>query len=221
MNATQLQTWLNAHGATLTVDGNPGPMTRAAIKEVFANPCAPAVTDAQIAVLAARLGCTVAQLRAVSAVESGAAGFDRHGRPKILFERHLFHRLTDGKWSPSAFSQAKGGGYAEDSWAKLQLAACKDPDAAFSACSWGKFQVLGLHWSALDYPSPIELAYSCVTGEAAHYELLARYIERNGLVGPLRALSGDPEDNRLFARGYNGPAYERFRYHIKLAEALR
>ena len=221
MTPIELQQWLNAHGAALTVDGQPGPMTRAAIKQVFANPCAPAVTEAEIAALASRLGCTVPQLRAVAQVESGGGGFDRHGRPKILFERHLFHRLTDGKWTPAPFSQARGGGYDEDSWAKLQLAACKDADAAFSACSWGKFQVLGLHWSALGYPSPVEMAYSAVTSEAAHYEMLARYIEHNGLKGPLRALSAAADDNRAFARGYNGPQFERFRYHIKLAEALR
>jgi hypothetical protein len=221
MTPTELQEWLNTHGAALIVDGKPGALTRQAILDVFASTCAPAVTDADIATLAVRLGCTEKQVRAVAKVESGGAGFDSAGRPKILFERHLFHRLTDGKWTPSAFSQAKGGGYNEKSWDKLTAAACKDADAAFAAVSWGKFQVLGMHWSLLGYESPIDMAYSCVTGEAAHYEMLARFIEKNGLKQELQALSANPETCRGFARRYNGPQYERFKYHLKLSEAMK
>lgn len=221
MTAAELQEWLNAHGATLVIDGHPGRLTREAILTVFTNDRAPAVTGEDITALARRLGCSEKQLRAVSKVESGGAGFDVHGRPKILFERHLFHRMTDGKWSPASFSQPKGGGYSESSWTKLAYAACKDADAAFAACSWGKFQVLGMHWSALGYPSPIEMAYTAVTGEAAHYEMLARFIEANGLKDELQSLSTNADDNRAFARKYNGPAYERFSYHTKLARAMQ
>lgn len=221
MSPTDLQEWLNAHGATLIVDGQPGAMTRAAIKQVFVNTGAPAVTDEDIAIIAARLGASVKQIRAVAQVESGGGGFDKQGRPKILYERHLFHRMTDGKWSPAAFSQAKGGGYGDDSWAKLQIAACKDADAAFASCSWGKFQVLGMHWSKLGYPSPIDMAYSTVVGEAEHYEMLARFIEANGLKDELRAISANPDNCRAFAKAYNGSGYEKFDYHTKIARAMR
>jgi hypothetical protein len=221
MNGTELQQWLNAHGAALVVDGKPGPLTREAIVKVFTNDCAPAMTDADIAALAARLNCSTKQIRAVSVVESGGGGFDKQGRPKILFERHLFHRLTDGAHSPSLFSQAKGGGYGDDSWRKLTMAACSDALAAFGSVSWGKFQVLGLHWRALGYPSSVEMAYSAVTGEPAHYEMLARYIEKNGLKPALRALSTNPADCVAFAKGYNGPAFRKFAYDVKLAKAMQ
>lgn len=221
MNATELQQWLNAHGAALVVDGQPGALTREAIPKVFTNTCAAAMTDADIAALAARLGCSTKQIRAVSIVESSGGGFDKQGRPKILFERHLFHRLTDGAYSSTDFSQEKGGGYSQDSWDKLTRAACKDADAAFGAASWGKFQVLGLHWRALGYPSSIEMAYSAVTGEPAHYEMLARYIETNGLKPALRALSTNPADCAAFAKGYNGPAFRKFAYDVKLAKAMQ
>jgi hypothetical protein len=221
MTATELQQWLNTHGAALVVDGHPGALTRQAILDVFANPCAPAVNNADLVVLASRLGCTVQQLRAVAQVESGGAGFDNHGRPKMLFERHLFSRQTHGAFDTCAFSNPHGGGYDEPSWEKLAQAACKDAEAAFASASWGKFQVLGLHWSALGYPSPVELAYSTVTSEAAHYELLARYIEHNGLRDALKALSPNPETCRAFAKGYNGPSYRDFKYHTKLAEAMQ
>lgn len=228
MNGTELQLWLGAHGQPVKVDGKPGPETRNAIRAVFCNACAPAVTDADITVLASRLGCTSKQIKAVSIVESGGAAFDKQGCPKILFERHLFHRFTAGRFTPAMFSNPKGGGYNESSWDKLTFAACRDADAAFSAVSWGKFQVLGAHargdyprFLNLDYPSAIDMAYSTVTGEAAHYEMLARYIEKAGLKPALAKLSTNPETNRAFAKGYNGPSYEDFSYHTKLASAMR
>jgi hypothetical protein len=221
MNATELQQWLNAHGATLVADGQCGPLTREAIRTVFANDCAPAIDDAGIEVIAASLGCSAKQVRAVASVESSGSGYDKAGRPKILFERHKFHQLTDGKYGLSVYSNPQAGGYAFDSWEKLTLAACKDADAAFMATSWGKFQVLGMHWAALGYPSPIDMAYSTVTSEAAHYDMLARYVEHNHLKPALQALSTNPETCRAFAAAYNGAAYRKFNYHVKLAEAMR
>lgn len=220
MNAGELQQWLGTHGQPIVVDGDPGPQTREAIKAAFVNTYAAAVTDADIAALAVRLGCTTKQLRAMSIVESGGSAFDKQGRPKILFERHLFYRMTSGKYGISAWSNPSGGGYSEDSWEKLARAACQDASAAFGAVSWGKFQVLGRHWSALGYPSPIDMAYATVTSEAAHYEMLARYIEVNNLKPALAKLSTNANDNRALAAGYNGPAYEKFLYHVKLAKAM-
>ncbi len=220
MTPTELQEWLNAHGQTVAVDGVCGPLTRAAITAAFTNPCAAAVTDEEIATLAKRLGCTTKQLRAVSKVESGGSAYDQMGRPKILFERHLFYRFTGGRFGLSSFNQPKGGGYNENSWDKLTRAACLDPGAAFAAVSWGKFQVLGLHWDVLGYPSALDLAYSTVISEAAHYELLARYIEANGLTLAIGALSTHPADNVAFAKAYNGPGFKKFAYDTKLAQAM-
>jgi hypothetical protein len=221
MTPTEFQTWLNAHGAALVVDDHPGALTRQAILGVFTNLAAPAINPVDIGVLAARLGCDSKQLSAVAHVESGGSGFDVHGRPKILFERHYFHRLTQGRWSVCDFSNREGGGYGESSWDKLTAAACKDVDAAFSSTSWGKFQVMGAHWHALHYDSPLEMAYSTVSGEAAHYEMLARFIEANDLKPELRALSADPSDCALFAKRYNGPGYKQNRYDEKLAEYMK
>lgn len=228
MSPLELQQWLAAHGQPVIPDGICGPKTRAAIIAAFANPCAAAITPVELDGIALRLGCSAKQLAAVAAVESSGGGFDRLGRPKILFERHLFHRFTDGAYSPAIFSNPQGGGYDADSWEKLTLAACKDVDAAFAATSWGKFQVLGAHAGTprypgfldLDYPSPLEMAYSCVTSEAAHYELLARYIAKGRLASAIASLSADPNDNVAFARGYNGPGFRQFDYDKKLARAM-
>ena len=220
MNAMEFQRWLSAHGQPVVQDGICGPKTRSAIVAAFTNPCAPSITPSDVIALAKRLDCTVSQLAAVAEVESGGNAYDRDGRPKMLFERHLFHRLTDGRFTPAIFSNPTAGGYNLDSWQKLTLAACREVDAAFAAASWGKFQILGTHWSALGYATPLEMAYSAVTGEAAHYEMLARYVEVFGLKPALARLSADPADNEAFAKLYNGPGFRRFDYHTKLAEAL-
>jgi N-acetylmuramidase len=215
MNITELQ-----YAIGTTADGAWGAASRAALVAALTNKNAPAATADDIARIAGRLGASPAQLRAVAAVESSGGGFDMQGRPKILFERHLFHRQTGGKFSPAPYSQASGGGYSESSWGKLATACGKDPGAAIGACSWGKFQVLGLHWSKLAYASPWELAHSLVTGEAAHYDLFARYIETFGLRDALRKVSADPADCRAFAQGYNGPAYRKFSYDTRIAKGM-
>lgn len=217
MDVKALQTALG-----VVADGQFGPISKAALLSTFTNPRAPAITVDALNTYAAMLGCTAKQLRAVASVESSGSGFDTLGRPKILFERHLFHRLTNGRWTPAIYSDPSPGGYSVNSWDKLLAACAHDPDAAFGACSWGKFQVLGLHWSELGYESSFALAHSCVRSEAAHYELLVRFIEANHLQSALAALSTDPETCRAFAKSYNGPGYvTNGAYHVKLAEAMR
>lgn len=221
MTQAEFQTWLNEHGASLMVDDKHGPRTRSALLALFSNLSAPPVTDTDILMIADRLRCSVKQVKAVAKVESGGSAYDRNGRPKILFERHYFHRLTEGQWSVTPFSNPKSGGYSEDSWQKLADACARDPWAAFQSASWGRFQVMGAHWKKLGYLSPLSMAWQMRQDEYGHYEALARYVEAFGLLDEMRALSRDPEDCRGFAKGYNGPAYERFSYHTKLAEAMR
>lgn len=220
MTRTEFQRWLNQHGASIAEDGIIGPASRAAVSAVFSNLSAPAITDAELTEMASRLGCSLKQLRAVATVESGGSGFDKQGRPKILFERHYFHRLTNGEWSTTSFSNPKGGGYAEDSWAKLAAACAKDPWAAFQSCSWGKFQIMGSHWRTLGYLSPLSMAWMMRQDEYGHYDALVRFIEANGLRDEMARLSSNPDHCRAFARAYNGPQYERFSYHEKLARAM-
>jgi hypothetical protein len=215
MDIAQLQRAIGA-----SADGKWGPQSKEALLKHFTVAGPTAALSGEIAKIAERLGCKLRQLAAVGAVESSGGGFDAKGRVKILFERHYFHRLTDGEWSPAPYSDAKAGGYDEGSWGKLQEACAHDPDAAFASASWGRFQVMGSHWKDLGYASAFDLADTLRSGEAAHYELLARFIEHNKLQDELRACSSNPDDCRAFARAYNGPRYEVNSYHTKLARAL-
>ena len=68
-------------------DGRFGPASRKALLAHFTNKQANAITARDIADAAARLGVSVAQVRAVRTVEAAGAGYDKAGMPKILYER--------------------------------------------------------------------------------------------------------------------------------------
>lgn len=206
--------WLDQNGAT---GNNEWERTIS----VLTNKDAPAVNANDITVIASRLGVTANQVEAVAKVESAGGGFTNSCLPKQLFERHYFHRLTEGRWTPSIFSQPKWGGYSNsDTWERFRLALDKDPWAAYQSASWGKFQVMGAHWKTLGYPSPYSMVWTLVQSEADHYEMLARFIEANNMKHAMQTLSTDPEDCHEFARKYNGPQYAKNKYHKKLAEAM-
>lgn len=207
--------WLDQNGATGNTEWE-------RTLSVLTNKDAPAVNANDITVFASRLDVSSKQLQAVATVESAGGGYTKTGLPKQLFERHWFHRLTNGEWSPSIYSQSKRGGYSgSDTWERFRLALAKDPWAAFQSASWGKFQVMGFNWNDLGYPSPYAMVWTLAQSEADHYEMLARYIEFKKMRGAMQALSTNPETCREFARKYNGSAYAENDYHKKLAEAMR
>ena len=80
------------------LDGVLGPASRAALLACMRSRNTRPLTLEQFAASAKDLGCSSYALRAVVAVESGASGFDRDGRPLILPEPHKFSALTDGRW---------------------------------------------------------------------------------------------------------------------------
>ncbi len=230
MTVTEFQQWLNAHGASIAVDGKGGPATRAAILQVFTNKSAPAITETELRSISAFLGDPLGKrLRAVAQVEASGAGWFDSGLPKILYERHYFWRLTEGRYGVTDWSNPKAGGYTIDangndvidSWEKLAFAACKDPMAAFSSVSMGKFQIMGAHWHKLGYKSPVEMMWEARRSEVAQYDMVARYIHEFGLRDEFLAMSPNPDDCRAFAKGYNGSGYEKFKYHEKLARWMR
>jgi len=216
MNIIDLQKAIGAKA-----DGIWGKNSRTALLNAFTNAKPAPLSLADEKAIANRLAVSINQLRAVASVESSGGGYDRNARPKILFERHKFHKYTGGIWSVCAFSNPVGGGYGENSWDKLLGAIVTGAvDAAFMSCSWGKFQVLGEYWDDFGYTSPFALAFSTVASEAGHYELLSHYIEHFRLQDEMAALSTDPETCRAFAKAYNGPRYTDFDYHRKLAKAM-
>lgn len=222
----ELQRWLNSKGACLEVDGRGGPKTRAAILEVFRNPNASKVTPQQKLVIAKSLGVSLAQLEAVTEVESRGSGWNRNGRLKALWERHYMWKRV--RLAVPLLSSPKPGGYTtdvnhngiNDNWEKIADAACKWGIVAFECASFGSFQIMGAWAKDLGYEHAAEFACVLTQSEYANYEALRRFIVKNRLVQPMRRLSTFASDNEAFARGYNGPAYAKHGYHRKLAAAM-
>lgn len=224
------QVWLNHKGASprLSIDGVKGPATRAAILNVFVNTDAPAITTPQKKLIADRLGATVRQLEAVMRVEAAGAGWDNAGRLKCLWERHYLWRRI--RFAVPLLSNPKPGGYTvdadgdgiNDSWEKLADASMRwGPEIAFECASFGKPQIMGAWWDELGYPSSVDFVWQLLQSEFAHYDAFARYVEHNGLTGALRAIDGNPENARAFAKGYNGSGYAKHGYHVKIADKWR
>lgn len=215
----------------VVVDGKFGPASRKALAAALTARQPAALTPADFTAAAARLGVGVNIIRAVRAVEAPRGAFDVTGQPTKLYERHVANRNTVpvGRFAashPELFA-AKGygaGGYGAYSaqFERLADACFLDPEAAFRACSWGAFQVLGENAVSLGYPSAFDFALSLVTGEPAHLESFVRFVEKNGLVDELQQVKpGVPDSAVPFVSKYNGPGFREFNYHVKLTDAAK
>jgi hypothetical protein len=211
-------------------DGQFGAVSRAALFARLSNRRAPALTDVDFDTVAAELGVSHKLIRAVRKVEAPRGPFDDEGRPSVLYERHVANRSTvpPGRFStshPDIFGPPYGaGGYGPFSvqYDRLAAACALDPDAAFKACSWGAFQVLGENATGLGYASAFDMALELTVSEAAHLDSFVRFVKANSLIDELRQCRpGDPESCIPFVSRYNGPGFRRFNYHVKLAEAAR
>src|SRR2546423_444942 len=114
------------------------------------------LTQRGINIAAASLGVGAAELWAVISVETSGCGFLPDKRPKILFERHLFHRLTDGEFDgtnpdisdPTAGEFGAAGAHQHD---RLAEAIGLDRAAALQSASWGFGQILGENFAAAGF----------------------------------------------------------------------
>ena len=176
------------------------------------------LTDADFERAATALGCSVAAVRAVAQVESLGGGYLGDGRPKILFERHWFHKLTQGKWSAerSHISWPKPGGYkgGASEYKRLEEALALDRTAALKSASWGAFQVMGFNHKLVGYDDVEKFVKAMVAGSGKQLDAFVAFIKSNKLDDELRRL-----DWAGFARGYNGSNYRINKYDEKMARA--
>lgn len=163
------------------------------------------------------IGCDVAAVKAVAQVESAGGGYFGDGRPKILFERHWFRKLTANRFDASnpKVSGPRGGyrrGAAE--YTRLEEAIGLDRDAALQSASWGKFQIMGFNHGVCGFDDVEDYVAAMVESEDRHLQAFISFVESKGLDRHLRSL-----DWAKFARGYNGPAYRENKYDTKMANA--
>lgn len=155
-------------------------------------------------------------LWAVLSVETSGCGFQSDRRPKLLFERHIFHRLTGGKWDaedPDVSAPTPGGyGDGAGQYLRLEGAMQLDADAALMSASWGLGQIMGENYKSAGFGSVQGLVNAFVSSEDEQLVGMANFIRYSGAAASLQA-----RDWTTFARRYNGPAYASNHYDGHLA----
>lgn len=167
-----------------------------------------------------------AALLAVAEIESGGkTAYLVNGKyePAIRFEGHYFDRRltgsirerarTEGLAHPSA-GKIRNPASQTARWALLERAININRKAALESTSWGLGQVMGAHWQWLGFKNIdvlVALARNSVSGQII---LMTRFILQSGLQQSLHK-----QDWVHFAKSYNGPAYAKNQYDLKLEAA--
>lgn len=176
---------------------------------------------------ARKLGVRIAAVKAVAEVESNGSGFLADGRPQILFEAHVFHRLTHGRhagkvdrngralsslvWDRSLYGPAGSGQHD-----RLADAAQLDWGAAHRSASWGKFQILGSNYRLAGFDKIEDFVAAMHRDVKAHFDAFIGFIKGRDLAGFLKR-----QDWTGFARRFNGPNFAKHRYDTRLAQAYQ
>lgn len=162
-------------------------------------------------------------MKAIGIVEAGPQGaFLPDDRPVILFERHIFHRLTDGRFDhdvpylSNAIASAPGTyGSSPQQHERLARAALLDREAALKACSWGLFQIMGLNHVTAGYPDIQRFVNAMYRSADDHLRALVMFIRNDvRLVDAIRTRNW-----AAFARYYNGPNFAASGYDRRIAKA--
>ncbi len=166
------------------------------------------------------LDCEIACVKAVTEVEAQGSGFYRSGRPKILFEAHIFSKRTRHKYdathpdisSPKWDRKLYKGG--EREYERLEKAMALDRFAALESASWGLFQIMGFNYRTAGFDSVDAYVEAMFESEGRQLDAFVNFIKAAKLDGHLRAKLW-----ARFAQGYNGPAYAENEYDKKLLAA--
>jgi N-acetylmuramidase/Putative peptidoglycan binding domain len=177
-----------------------------------------ALSSAGLASAANSIGVGAPEIWTVLTVETSGCGFLADRRPQILFERHVFHRLTHGQFDDGAISDPSPGGYGPRGafqYQRLQLAIAKDRSAALQSASWGIGQVMGFNFRAAGFSDAESMVAAMSDSEDAQLAAMGGFLLANHLAAPLAG-----HDWKAFALGYNGQNYAINQYDKKLGDAF-
>ncbi|MCD0465292.1 N-acetylmuramidase family protein [Flavobacterium sp. ENC] len=174
----------------------------------------------------------LAVVKAVNLVESNGKGFLVDGRPKILFEGHVFWReLEKRNINCETYVNANTenilfkkytrkyyvGGAGE--YDRLEKAIHLNPDKKFTdaancAASWGLFQIMGFNAVSIGYKNIDEFVQKMNLNEGEHLKAFGLFLQKNNLITTLRNKKWAE-----FALKYNGEGYKANKYDEKLKNA--
>jgi hypothetical protein len=164
------------------------------------------------------LGVAEPEIWAILTVETRGFGFLEDRRPLILFERHIFRRLTDGAYDAGHpdISNSNPGGYVGGpaEYARLEKAMELAREAALQSASWGIGQVMGFNCKMAGFSDVGAMVADMVRDEDAQLLAVATFIKASNLSGALRR-----NNWTSFARGYNGRDFKKNEYDTRLAAA--
>ncbi|RZJ53788.1 MAG: DUF3380 domain-containing protein, partial [Flavobacterium sp.] len=146
----------------------------------------------------------LAIVKAVNLVESNGKGFLLSGKPKILFEGHVFWKeLEKRNINAQQYVNANTqnilfkkytkkyyvGGEAE--YTRLEKAIHLNPDKSFQdaancSASWGLFQIMGFNATSIGYKNIDEFVQKMNLNEGEHLKAFGLFLEKNNLIGTLR-----------------------------------
>jgi hypothetical protein len=167
-----------------------------------------------MAAVANNLNVNAPEIWTVMAVETSGCGYLPDRRPQILFERHIFHRLTGGQYDDGDISDPTPGGYGPRGAAqydRLARAIGKDRSAALQSASWGLGQIMGLNFASAGFQNVEDMVAAMSDSEDQQLLAMGHFLSNTKLAESLRA-----HNWASFARGYNGPNYAINRYDVRL-----
>jgi hypothetical protein len=160
------------------------------------------------------LGVFAPEIWTVLAVETSGCGYLPDRRPQILYERHIFHRLTQGRYDDGDISDPSPGGYGPrgaHQYGRLAMAIAKDRAAALQSASWGLGQIMGENYSLAGFSDVEGMVAAMSQSEDQQLAAMGSFLAGAKLQASLQA-----HDWTTFARGYNGPNYAINRYDLRL-----
>lgn len=220
---SELQAHLAATGRYHgTVDGEYGPLTKAAILAAMEDGPDTALVTQDYVASGGRLGINPAYVMAFAEVEAAGAGFTQNF-PKILFEPHRFSKMTGHRFDAShptisypRWGQRPYPRNTQERYQQLLKAVGLDVYAGFAAASYGKFQILGENFAACGYDTPYEFAFAMAYDEPTQLRAFERFLRETGILAWLKVGNWVQ-----VAKRYNGPAYASHRYDVRLAQSAR
>ena len=190
------------------------------------------LAESDLMTFANKFGLELAAVKAVNEIESNGKGFLIDGRPKILFEGHIFWKqLNQRGVNPSQLLVKRVENVLYKTWTKkfyeggvkeyyrLEKAAGMSDlpavhDAAYASASWGSFQIMGFHWQSLGYSSVDNFVAKLYEHEREHLYAFGKFLEVNNLIRHLKS-----KNWTKFAEGYNGSGQAANKYDQKLKTA--
>ncbi|MBZ5507422.1 MAG: N-acetylmuramidase domain-containing protein [Acidobacteriia bacterium] len=160
------------------------------------------------------LGTHAIEVFTVLTVETNGCGFLPDRRPQILYERHIFHRLTNGAFDDGDISDPTPGGYGAGGahqYERLAKAITLNRTAALQSASWGIGQIMGENFRIAGFSDVEAMVSSMMLGEDEQLTAMGNFLLSKKLNSPLAS-----HDWTTFARGYNGSNFAINKYDVRL-----